>query len=34
MSLKNKSQVPLDMFIDRALYNKKYGFYMKKDPFG
>ena len=34
MSLKNKSQVPLDMFIDRALYNKKYGFYMKKNPFG
>jgi len=24
----------LDKFVDRALYNKKFGFYMKKNPFG
>ena len=34
MNLKNKKQIPLDMFIDWALYNKKFGFYMKKNPFG
>ena len=34
MNLKNKKQIPLDMFIDWALYNKKSGFYMKKNPFG
>ena len=34
MNLKNKKQIPLDKFIDQSLYNKKSGFYMKKNPFG
>ena len=34
MNLKNGNHIPLDKFIDQALYNKKYGFYMKKNPFG
>ncbi len=33
MNLNNK-QIPLDKFIDHALYNKKFGFYMTKNPFG
>jgi NADH dehydrogenase [ubiquinone] 1 alpha subcomplex assembly factor 7 len=32
--LKEKKSVPLDQFIDISLYNKKSGFYMKKNPFG
>ena len=30
----NKSLIPLDEFINKALYNPKNGFYMKKNPFG
>ena len=33
MSLK-KNILPLDEFINQALYNPKNGFYMKKNPFG
>ena len=34
--MKNKKDtlVTLDKFIDESLYNKKYGYYMKKNPFG
>jgi NADH dehydrogenase [ubiquinone] 1 alpha subcomplex assembly factor 7 len=32
--LKVKKSMPLDQFIDLALYNKKTGYYMKKNPFG
>ena len=32
--LKQKKSLPLDQFIDMALYNKKFGYYMKKNPFG
>ena len=32
--LKEKKPVPLDKFIDIALYNEKFGYYMKKNPFG
>ena len=34
--MKNKSNIlfTLDKFIEEALYNKKYGYYMKKNPFG
>jgi cyclopropane-fatty-acyl-phospholipid synthase len=32
--LKKQKSLPLDKFIDIALYNKKYGYYMKKNPFG
>ena len=32
--LKIKKSIPLDQFIDLALYNKKTGYYMKKNPFG
>ena len=30
----NKNFFPLDKYINEALYNRKNGFYMKKDPFG
>ena len=30
----NKKDLPLDQFIDFALYNKVNGYYMKKNPFG
>ena len=31
----NKStNLPLDQFINHALYNKENGYYMKKNPFG
>ena len=30
----NKNFLPLDQFINQALYNPKNGFYMKKNPFG
>ena len=30
----NNSLFTLDKFIDESLYNKKYGYYMKKNPFG
>mgnify|MGYP001284054293 CR=1 FL=1 len=34
MKLKKNSELPLDKFIDFSLYNKKFGYYMKKNPFG
>tara|TARA_Y100000590_G_scaffold458975_1_gene614851 strand:+ start:1 stop:1065 length:1065 start_codon:yes stop_codon:yes gene_type:complete len=32
--LKEKKSIPLDQFIDISLYDKKFGYYMKKNPFG
>ena len=32
--LKKKKSMPLDQFINIALYEKKSGYYMKKNPFG
>ena len=32
--LKRKKFLPLDEFINISLYNNKYGYYMKKNPFG
>ena len=32
--LKTKKSIPLDKFINIALYNKKFGHYMKNNPFG
>ena len=32
--IKQKKSLPLDEFINLALYNKKFGYYMKKNPFG
>jgi len=32
--LKEKKSIPLDKFINIALYSKKFGYYMKKNPFG
>ena len=32
--LKEKKSLPLDLFIKFALYDKKFGYYMKKNPFG
>jgi len=32
--LKEKKSIPLDQFINLALYDKKFGYYMKKNPFG
>ena len=34
MSLKKKHNLPLDKFINFSLYNKKHGYYMKKNKFG
>jgi len=34
MKLKKYHNLPLDKFIDLSLYNKKFGYYMKKNPFG
>ena len=31
---KNNKLLTLDKFIEESLYNKKYGYYMKKNPFG
>ena len=31
---KGKKVLPLNIFIDKALYNKKYGYYSKKNPLG
>ena len=31
---KDKKSLPLNTFIDKALYNKKYGYYSKKNPLG
>ena len=33
-SLKKKKSIPLDQFINLSLYDKKFGYYMKKNPFG
>ena len=32
--MKNNGLYTLDKFIEESLYNKKYGYYMKKNPFG
>jgi NADH dehydrogenase [ubiquinone] 1 alpha subcomplex assembly factor 7 len=32
--LKKEKLIPLDKFININLYNKKFGYYMKKNPFG
>ena len=34
MNLKNNKHIPLDKFINLALYDPKRGFYMKKNPIG
>ncbi len=34
MKNNNKDLFALDRFIEESLYNKKYGYYMKKNPFG
>ena len=34
MKIKKKNLLPLDEFIDDSLYNKKFGYYTKKNPFG
>ena len=34
MKLKQKIKIPLDEFINFSLYDKKEGYYMKKNPFG
>ncbi len=34
MKSKKNSTLPLDEFIDLSLYDKKFGYYMKKNPFG
>ena len=33
MKLKKDLNIPLDKFINLSLYNKKFGYYMKKNPF-
>ena len=32
--LKERKSIPLDQFINISLYDKKSGYYMKKNPFG
>ena len=34
MKSKKSLKFPLDKFINFSLYNKKFGYYMKKNPFG
>ena len=34
MNLKKNFSIPLDKFIDLSLYDKKIGYYMRKNPFG
>ena len=34
MNIKKNDMLSLDEFIEDSLYNKKFGFYMKNDPFG
>ena len=34
MKIKKKRNLALDEFIDFALYSKKFGYYIKKNPFG
>ena len=31
---KNSKSLPLDQFFEEVLYNKKYGYYSQKLPFG
>ena len=34
MKTEKKFNIPLDKFIEFSLYNKKFGYYMKRNPFG
>ena len=34
MRLKKNYNLPLDKFINLSLYDKKFGYYMKKNSFG
>ena len=34
MKIKKNKLISLDKFIDDSLYNEKFGYYMKKNPFG
>jgi len=34
MKIKQDTLLSLDDFIEESLYNKKFGYYMKKNPFG
>ena len=34
MKLDKNYNLPLDKFIDFSLYDRKFGYYMKKNPFG
>tara|TARA_B100000902_G_scaffold44132_1_gene51746 strand:+ start:1118 stop:2164 length:1047 start_codon:yes stop_codon:yes gene_type:complete len=34
MQIKKNLKLPLDKFIDLSLYHKKFGYYMKRNPFG
>ena len=34
MKIKKNNPLTIDKFIEEALYNKKFGYYMSKDPFG
>ncbi|MDA7714614.1 SAM-dependent methyltransferase [Candidatus Pelagibacter sp.] len=34
MKIKNGDLITLDQFIEESLYNEKFGYYIKKDPFG
>ena len=34
MKISNNKYIPFDKYIDTALYHKKSGYYMKKNPFG
>jgi len=34
MKIKNDDLISLDNFIEESLYNEKFGYYIKKDPFG
>ena len=31
---KKSKAIPIDKFVENVLYNKKYGYYAKKNPFG
>ena len=34
MKIKKNTILPIDKYIDEALYNKKFGYYIKNNPFG
>ena len=34
MKIKKNNLLSIDKYIEEALYNKKFGYYMTKDPFG